>query len=148
MPRKMQGNELPPDHRWRDGFVAPKGVAVADARAAVVELDEPSPEELYEASKDNSHVLHEDIWSEGDQEWARRGRIERCRKILGAIVEIVRVGNREIEVRSVEFVGKWALIEEIISDVDLRDRYFLEIQRLNEQAMAKLARCRELMRSE
>lgn len=151
MPRKQIKDVPPAEIRWRAGFVPPKGVDVGEVKAALDKLPEPSPEGLFEASKVPTHVLHDAVWSEGDQVWAQRGRLEYCRKIIGAVVEIVRIGGREIETRAVEFVradgqGRWATIEDITADPDLRDAYLAEVQRLTEQATAKLARCRDLMR--
>ena len=138
--------------QWRDGFHAPKGVKAEDIHAAIVKLSEPSPEELYNASKKKTHVLHEAVWAEGDQVWATRGRIDYCRRIIGAVVETIVVGNRSIETRAVEFVrtngdGRWMSIESIRSDPDLLDAYIGEIQRLQDQATAKMAKLRELMKA-
>jgi hypothetical protein len=137
---------------WADGFHAPKGVSVEDVAGALDALPTPSPENLLEASKRKRHVLHGELWSEGDQVWAQRGRLERCRKIIGAVQEVIVVGNREIKVRAVEFVktngsGQWTGIESITSDPDLTDAYLAEIQRLQDQAAAKMARFRMLLKN-
>lgn len=139
------------NYRWAEGFHPPKKVTPEAAKAAIDKLKEPTPENLLEASKRDKHVLHEDLWSEGDQVWAQRGRLERCRKILGAVQEVVIVGGKEMTVRSVEFVktsgeGRWATLETIRSDPALLEAYFAEILRLQEQATAKMAKVRELMR--
>lgn len=138
---------------WRDGFHPPKNVAADDVAAAVSELPEPSPENLLDASKRKRHVLHDELWSEGDQVWAQRGRLERCRRILGGYVETIVTGGKEIQIRAVEFVrtngeGRWASIDSIRSDPELVDAYAAEVQRLQDQASAKMAKLRELMRPE
>jgi hypothetical protein len=152
MPRKLKIVEEPPEieYLWRRGFVAPR-IDVAQVAAAINELPEPEPEQLFEASKAEDHVLHEAVWSEGDQEWARRGRIEFCRRILSNIVEIVQVGGQTIETRAYEYVrgegaGRWSSISSIMADPELRDAYLAEIQRLQMEAAAKLERFRELMK--
>lgn len=135
---------------WADGFHPPKDVSADAVKGALDLLDEPTPEALYEASKGNGHVLHDELWSEGDQAWARRGRLDRCRKIIGAVQEVVVVGGKNIQVRAVEHVrvrgeGRWASLETIRSDPDLREAYFAEVLRLQEQAAAKLTKLRELL---
>ena len=139
--------------QWRDGFHPPKGLSADDFAAAVSELPEPSPEHLLNASKKKRHVLHEYIWSEGDQVWAQRGRLEQCRRILGGYAETIVTGGKEIQIRAVEFVrtngeGRWATIDSIRSDPELCDAYIAEIQRLQDQASAKMAKLRDLMRPE
>jgi hypothetical protein len=135
---------------WREGFHSPKGVNPDQAAAAIAKLPTPSPEALYEASKAKRHVLHEDLWNEGDAVWARRGRVDRCRHILGAVHEVVIVGNKQISIRAVEFVktngeGRWASLDAIRNDPELWDAYMAEVLRLQEQATAKMAKLRELM---
>lgn len=138
-------------YQWADGFHPPKDVPAEAVKAALDELPEPSPENLLEASKRKRHVLHQDLWSEGDQVWAQRGRLERCRRIIGGVKEVVVAGGKEIEVRAVEFVkpnggdGRWLNIDTIRSDPDLIDAYLSEIQRLQDQASGKMAKLRELM---
>ena len=138
---------------WADGFHPPKNVSADDVAAAVSELPEPSPEKLLNASKRKRHVLYEELWAEGDQVWAQRGRLERCRRILGGFVETVVTGGKEIQVRAVEFVrtngtGRWASIDNIRSDPELLDAYAAEVQRLQDQASAKMTKLRELMHPE
>ena len=153
MPRKLKVVKAPEiEYFWRSGYVPPKGIAAVSVKEALDALPEPAPEALFEASKDASHILHEEIWSKGDQEWARVGRIEHCRKIISNLVEIISVGGREIETRVVEFVrlgseGRWSRIEDVISDPEMRDAHLAAIQRLQDEAAAKLARFRELIRS-
>lgn len=136
--------------KWADGFHPPKDVAPDAVKAAIDKLKEPTPENLLQASKRPKHVLHNDLWSEGDQVWAQRGRLERCRKIIGAVQEVVVAGGKEISIRAVEFVhlngdGRWATIDTIRSDPELLNAYLSEIQRLQEQAVGKMQKVRDLM---
>lgn len=136
---------------WADGFHRPKNVDADTVKAALDVLPEPSPENLLDATKAEGHVLHEDLWAEGDQVWAQRGRLDRCRRIIGAVHEIVPVGNREVSIRAVEFVrpngeGRWASLDNIRNDPDLLDAYLGEVERLAEQAAAKSRKVRELLR--
>lgn len=137
--------------RWADGFHPPKDVPADVAMAAIEKLPDPTPERLLQATKSKRHVLHDDLWAEGDQVWAQRGRLDRCRKIIGAVQSVVVVGGKDISVRAVEFVkldgeGRWATLATIRSDPALLEAYFAEIQRLQEQAVAKMTKVRELMR--
>lgn len=137
---------------WREGFHPPKGVAADDVAAALDQLKEPSPENLLQASKAKRHVLHGDLWSEGDQVWAQRGRLERCRQILGAVKRVEIIGGKTIEVRAVEFVrlngeDRWAKIDDILQDKSLCDAYMAGVQNLLEQASAKMSKLRELMKA-
>lgn len=143
--------------QWREGAIPPrrlhknKEVAI-DAGVvarALRELDAPSPDNLLEASKASDHVLHWELWHEGDQVWAQRGRLDRCRNIIGAVHEVVTMGGKEITTRSVEFIrvngeGTWAHMEAILSDPAMEKAYLAEIQKLQEQALAKIQRYRAL----
>ncbi len=136
---------------WREGFHPPKGVSADDVKAALDKLREPSPENLLDASKAKRHVLHGELWGEGDQVWAQRGRAEQCRRIIGAVQEVIVVGGKTIQIRAVEFIkrngeGHWTSIDDIRQSEELRDAYMSEIQRLQEQASAKMAKFRQLMR--
>lgn len=138
------------NYEWAEGFHPPKGVGAEDVKHAVDRLKEPSPEALLQASKNKRHVLYGDLWSEGDQVWAQRGRLERCRRILGSICEVVVAGKKTISVRAVEYVrtngdGRWFSIESIRSDPELMDAYLSEVQRLQEQATGKMEKLRQLM---
>ena len=140
-------------YQWREGFHPPKNISPEDFAAAVDNLSEPSPENLLEASKLSKHVLHDELWAEGDQVWAQRGRFERCRHILGGYCEVVVSGGKEIQIRAVEFIrsngeGRWTTLNNIRSDPVLLEAYIAEIQRLQEQAAAKMAKVRELLRPE
>lgn len=140
------------NYQWAEGFRPPKGVDVAEVAKWIESKDNPSPDNLLDASKNKKHCLHQAIWSEGDQIWAQRGRLEFCRKILGAVKVEVSVGGRLIQVRSVEFVkvngdGRWIGIGQISEDAELRDAYLAEIVRLQEQASAKMAKFRELLKA-
>lgn len=136
--------------QWADGFHPPKDVPPEAVKSALDELPEISPENLLHASKAKDHVLHEDLWSEGDQVWAQRARLDRCRKIIGAVHEVIVVGGKEITVRHAEFVrtngeGSWHTIDDITSDSALLEAYMREIQKLNEQATGKMQRLRNVM---
>lgn len=138
------------NYRWAEGFHPPKNVTPEAVKTALDKLSEPTPENLLHASKRKTHVLHEDLWAEGDQVWAQRGRIERCRRIIGAVHEVVIAGGKEISIRAVEFVkpngtGRWATLESIRSDPDLLNAYLGEVQRLQEQATGKMQKIRDLM---
>ncbi|WP_022727204.1 hypothetical protein [Fodinicurvata sediminis] len=137
--------------QWAEGFHAPKGVSADEVKEALEALPEPSPDALLEASKDTAHPLHHDLWSEGDQAWAQRGRLERCRRIIGAVQEVVVSGNRSVSIRAVEYVrpngeGRWATLNTIRSDPDLLDAYLAEAERYMEQASAKFRRVRDMMK--
>lgn len=133
-----------PPHKLVDG--KPATVSADEVATALRELPAPSPDELLEASKVSDHVLHWELWHEGDQVWAARGRQDRCRQIIGAVHEVTIVGGKSMTVRTVEFVRpagrdpEWAHIETILKDPALDAAYLGEIQRLLEQAQAKLAR--------
>jgi hypothetical protein len=137
---------------WREGFHPPSGVAAETVKAALDALPEPSPEALLEASKIAEHPLHGELWSEGDQLWAQRGRLEHCRRIIGAVHEVLTIGGKEITIRAVEFIrtesdkGRWIGLDGIRADPELLDAYFGEIQRLQDQAAGKMAKLRDLMR--
>ena len=147
--------------QWREGAHPPRKVVdgkevalSADAvGTAIRELENPSPDNLLEASKVSDHVLHWELWHEGDQVWANRGRMERCRQIIGSIHEVRIIGGKTIANRAVEFVrvkgeGRWAHIEAIVQDPSLDAAYLTEIMRLQEQAHAKLARYKALKTGE
>jgi hypothetical protein len=139
-----------PPHKLVDG--QPATVSADEVAFALRELPAPSPDELLEASKVSDHVLHWELWHEGDQVWAARGRLDRCRQIIGAVHEVTIVGGKSITVRNVEFVrngkdGQWAHIETILKDPALDAAYLAEITRLLEQATAKLERYRTLKSS-
>lgn len=143
--------------QWREGAHPPKALqgdkeVAIDAEAVIAvlhELPEPSPECLLEASKEKQHLLNYELWHEGDQVWASRGRLARCRTIIGAVHEVVLVGGHDVTIRAVEFVrtegeGRWAHIEAIRNDVGLEAAYLIEISRLQQQALAKLEKYRAL----
>lgn len=139
-------------YRWADGFHAPKGVEADKVMAAIEELPSPTPLALLSASKAKRHVLHEHLWAEGDQVWAQRARLDRCRKIIGAVEEVVIVGGKTMEVRAVEFIrdpetkaGSWFTMADIMRDKGLLDAYLAEVERAQEQAAAKVARVRALL---
>ena len=109
---------------WREGIHPPKGVTAVQMMERLRDLPEPSPEESYEKSKDPDDLLHEATWAEGDQVWATQARIEAHRRWITGVGEVVVVGGKDIEIRSVEFVrtngsGKWAQIDDIRNDREL-----------------------------
>ena len=115
-------------------------------------LKEPSPENLYTASRAKKHSLHALIWAEDDEAWAQRGRIEKCREVLRGLVETMVIGGATIEVRAVEFVkpesrpdGVWGTVDEIILDDEMRDAYLLAAEQLMLSATAKLRKVRQLL---
>lgn len=138
--------------QWADGFHPPKNVTPDAVKAAIDELADPSPESMLEASKRKRHVLHEDLWAEGDQVWAQRGRLDRTRRIIGSVMETMTIGGKSISIRVVEFVrpaesdGRWATLETIRKAPELLDAYLGEVQRLQDQATAKLAKVRSLLK--
>lgn len=140
------------NYEWAEGHHPPKGVTADQVKAALDDLPEPSPEAMLEASKRKRHVLHEAVWSEGDQVWASRGRLDYVRRTIAAVREIVVIGGKSISIRAVEFVkpngedGRWASLESIRKDPELIDAYMAEVQRLQDQAAGKMAKLRELMR--
>lgn len=142
--------------KWKAGFHPPAGVEPEDVAAEADKLvqagREPSPENMLEGSKDQSHVLHRELWSEGDQVWAHRGRLDRVRRIMGSVVKEVTVKNRTVEIRSFEYVGtksdgRWHPIERILDDQVLADAYLAEIVRMQMEAAGKLENFRTLRRA-
>jgi len=133
---------------WRGGYIHPKGVSpdsiIADCRAR----GDYSPDGLFEASKDETHPLHEAIWKVGDEIWAARGRREFCRQLLGSLVESYSIGGRTVEVRVVEFVkikpglAQWLPLDQIRADPKLAAAYIATAERLLNQALAKLSAIR------
>lgn len=137
--------------QWADGFHAPKGVAAESVVEAVGALKAPTPENLLNAAKKKGHVLHDAFWAEGDQVWANRGRLDYARHIIGSLRSVEVRGGKEISVRAVEFVrpngeGRWAMIDDIIADPDLRDAYLAEAQMLFDQASSKMSAVRRALK--
>jgi hypothetical protein len=138
-------------YQWADGFHPPKGVSAEAFCDALHKLPEPTPEALLKASKKVSHIYHEAIWSEGDDVWARKGRLDFCRRSIASCKEVAFVGGQEVLVRSVEYVhvdgdGRWATMDMIRSDKDLLAAYFEETKKLMYQATAKMERISLLMK--
>ncbi len=138
---------------WAGGFHAPKGIKVEVVAEAVRAQSAPTPALLVSGSRRKSHVLHDEFWSEGDKVWATRARLDRARKIIGAIEETIIIGGKSIEVRMVEFVrdpksgkGAWATMTDIMADRKLLDAYMAEVEAAQEQAAAKVSRVRMLLR--
>lgn len=136
--------------QWASGFHAPKGVDPKKVAKAIDGLDDLSPDALLNAAKRETHVLHKTLWAEGDQVWAYRGRLEYTRKIMASVEEVETKGSKVIEHRYVEFVrtsegGRWARMKDILVNQELLDGYMAEIQRMNEQAAAKMTNLRALL---
>ena len=135
------------EYRWKDGYHAPKNVKANEVWEALQALPEPTPEALYEATKDRSHPLHDAVWTEGDQEWARRGRLTFCRRVIASIERVELRGKKTIVVRAAEFVtGRWVTVEDIAEDADLRDAYFDELQKMLDNASRKIEAARMFLR--
>lgn len=139
------------EYKWAEGYVPPRGVTANACAQAVLDLPEPSPENLLAASKARRHLLHDHLWSENDAVWAGRARLEECRHILGGYRQVVVTKDREIEIRAVEFIrgsggGKWATVEDICADPQMRDAYLNEAIRQQEQALAKTERVRQILK--
>jgi hypothetical protein len=140
------------NYQWADGFHAPKNVAAEDVLAALGKLPEPSPENLLAASKRPKHILHDELWSEGDQVWAQRARLDRCRHIIGGVRSIDIIGGKTISTRVVEFIrpngeGRWASMAEIVADGSLLEAYLMEIERLSQQAADKMSVVRNMLKA-
>lgn len=107
-------------------------------------MPEPSPENLYEASKRKKHVLHKDLWAEDDAVWALRGRLERARHVISSIVIVEEEdGDVERQYRAFEYVStaeeaQWCRIERIIEEPDLLTAHMAGIMQLQEQALRKM----------
>jgi hypothetical protein len=143
-------------YQWREGAPLPRGpkgvLPVEDVKAAIDALEEPSPENLFEASKSERHILHHEIWSEGDQAWANRARMQRCREIVASVHEVLVIGGKNVGIRAFECVKvkgtrRWASIANIVSDDAMRKGYIAEIRELQEQALAKTMRYEEYLGS-
>lgn len=130
-------------YRWREGFHPPRGVQPHIAAKAIKDLapTERTPEELVNRAKSPRHCLHSEFYAEDDALWARRGRVERARKIMGSIEHIEVVGGKEIATRVVEFVRtRWHTLDEIRLEPDLQRAYIEQTRLLLKQAMDKLER--------
>lgn len=140
-------------YRWREGAVPPKTIDAEVFGSLLDASDDPSPDALFEASKDESHVLHEDLWSEGDQVWANRGRIARVRQIIGMCHKVEVHFGKEISTRVVEFIrpngpGRWMQTDAIRLSPEFMDAYIREIIRLQEQATDKMSKVQSLLQPE
>lgn len=141
-----------PEYRFRDGVPRPKG-GVAPERVAealqALEDDEGriTPERLLDASKVPDSVFHEDLWGEGDQVWAQRGRRERCRQLIGCVVEVHVIGGASYETRVFEHVsGGFMRLETIAADPDLVDELFGGVEKSLNEAQSKISRLRAYLR--
>lgn len=141
--RRSPNLEVTVTYKWRSGFHPPDVDPGVVAKAAKGH----DPDSLLEASKARKHPLHAELWSEGDGVWAERGRRERCRQIMAAVVNVRVVGGQKVEVRSFEHLRqskRWATIEEILADPELELEHMAAIRELNVQAAAKMQRLLEL----
>jgi len=133
--------------QWAEGYHPPKGVTIEQAAAAVLEAKDPDT--LLRKSRGKRHCLHNALWSEKDQVWANRARREYCRKFIGAVKEIRIIGGDEVSIRAVEFVKVnggdiYATIDDIMSNQGYLNAYLGEIQKLQQQAINKMAVLREI----
>jgi hypothetical protein len=101
-------------YKWKEGFPAPKGVSAEQMDEVISKLRmsvtteqgrEAGPEDLVEASKDKKHVLYKEFWSDGDDVWARRGRIARARGLWNAVVVEFENKGKIYETRAYEFIS-------------------------------------------
>jgi hypothetical protein len=102
---------------------------------------------LLEKSKRPRHVLHEELWSQGDDVWAQKARLQRCREILGAVTSEYTIGGKVYETRAFEFVrGAYRTIESIAEDVDLIADLIDQIVADMEALRLKLLRINQIRR--
>jgi hypothetical protein len=135
-------------YQWRSGFHAPSGVSVEKFGATVEGMDNPCPEQLLEDSKKKTHVIHSHLWTEGDQVWANRARLSECRQMLSSIKKVELIGGEDVSYRVVEFLSAsktWVKMEVILADNALLEQHFLEIEKLQQQAVSKMANLRMLL---
>ena len=129
--------------QWAAGFHPPKNVTAAEAREAVRALPEPSPEVLLDASKAEEHILHPDLWSESDATWAYRGRLERCRHIIKAIVEVHVESKVTMTYRAYEFVSepkRWVSMNDILQNPALLRAHLSDVYRRHSETGDKISR--------
>ena len=133
-------------YKWREGSHAPKGVSAALAAKAIEALgEEISAEALLEQSKKPRHILHGELWSEGDAAWAQKARLQRCREIISAVVEEIEIGGKTFETRSFEFVkGSYRTIESISASSDLISDFIEQIAADMESFRLKLLRINQI----
>lgn len=140
-------------YRWAEGFHAPKGISAEQVAIDCESRNDWSPEGLLEATKRKKHVLHETVWTEGDQVWAQRARLDYCRRTIGGVhIELVH-GGKIFETRAAEFVrvngdGRWASMDQIRSDSELLKAYAAEVGRFLAMATAKQAKLQQLLEDE
>lgn len=114
---------------------------------------EPSPENLLKANRRKGTPLYEYFRGIDEKTWAEFGRYETARRIIDNVPQVHFVGGVQIETRMVEVVRdkgekRWAAMDDILSSSALRDSYMSEVQRLMEQAQAKLENLRALMKDD
>jgi hypothetical protein len=129
--------------QWAAGFHPPKNVKAREAHAAVKALPEPTPAHLVEASQAPENIFHEDFWSESDATWAYRGRLERARHIIKAIVEVRVENNVTMTYRAYEFVSepkRWASMNDILDNPALLRAHLCDVYRRHNETGNKLSR--------
>ena len=134
---------------WAEGAHTPKGLSAEAMGEAIQQW--PTPPLMFEASKDRHHILHAELWSEGDQVWANQARLDRTRHIMGACKQQIVIGKKTITMRAVEYIhrkdgtGAWATSDMIRSDSELLEDYLAEVQKLQVQAAEKISTVLALM---
>lgn len=128
----------------------PKEVRLAAVMALVESGIEPSPTNLLEASREKGHPLHDFFWKTPQNVWAHVGRYEGARRILQMTKTDLVIGGKTIEVRAVEYTrtgdgGRWASVREIVDTPELLSGYMREIESLNESAVEKMRKLREII---
>lgn len=129
----------------------PKEVRLAAVQSLIESGIEPSPANLLEASREKGHPLHEFFWKTPQKVWAHVGRYEGARRILQMTKVDLAIGGKTIEVRAVEYTrspeggGRWASTREIVETPELLSGYMREIESLNESAVEKMRKLREII---
>lgn len=129
----------------------PKEVRLAAVQSLIESGIEPSPANLLEASREKSHPLHDFFWKTPQKVWAHVGRYEGARRILQMTKTELVIGGKTIEVRAVEYTraegggGRWASTREIVETPELLSGYMREIESLNESAVEKMRKLREII---
>ena len=143
MAAKKQAVKRAPHERaygWRHGFPAPNGVNAGDV-VAYLEGDQESwsPERQLDQSKEKNHPLHRHLWGRPASYWAKRARIDECRKILNGISITIIRKEKEITVRAFEYVKKeWHRVEDIAKNPDLDRAHQIEILKQLDRLKIKL----------
>lgn len=128
----------------------PKEVRLAAVQTLIESGIEPSPANLLEASKEKGHPLYEFFWKTPQKVWAHVGRYEGARRILQMTKVDLVIGGKTLEVRAVEYTrtedgGRWASTREIVETPELLSGYMREIESLNQSAVEKMRKLREII---